>query len=193
MTKSEFLSQLREAMVGLSQDEVEERLTFYSEMIDDRIEEGFSEENAVKEIGSNDELIARITADIPHCKDACEGSCKKWKAWEKVFLWLRSPIWLTLWIVAGTVIFSVCIVLWSVSFSLWVIFGAFVCSVFAGVVASVVCGIRGNLLAGAAMLSAAIALAGVSIYLFYVCKYFGRFVVLIAKKIWGWIKNSLMG
>ena len=44
MRKQEFLAQLRKALSGLPQDEIEERLTFYGEMIDDRMEEGLSEE-----------------------------------------------------------------------------------------------------------------------------------------------------
>ena len=39
MNKQEFLMRLREGLSGLPQNEIEERLTFYSEMIDDRIEE----------------------------------------------------------------------------------------------------------------------------------------------------------
>ena len=49
MNKVEFLEQLRRGLNGLPQEEIEERVTFYSEMIDDRIEEGFSEEEAVED------------------------------------------------------------------------------------------------------------------------------------------------
>ena len=37
MNKQEFLTQLRQGLSGLPQDDIEKRLTFYSEMIDDRI------------------------------------------------------------------------------------------------------------------------------------------------------------
>ena len=47
MNKQEFLSQLRKGLAGLPQNDIEERLAFYGEMIDDRIEEGLSEEEAV--------------------------------------------------------------------------------------------------------------------------------------------------
>ena len=68
MSKQEFLVQLRKGLSGLPQDDIEERLTFYSEMIDDRMEEGLSEEDAVYEIGDIDELISQIVADIPLTK-----------------------------------------------------------------------------------------------------------------------------
>ena len=43
MNKQDFLVQLRKGLSGLPQDDIEERLTFYKEMIEDRMEEGFSE------------------------------------------------------------------------------------------------------------------------------------------------------
>ena len=68
MTKQEFLSKLRSGLVGLPQNEVEERLEFYSEMIDDRMEEGISEEEAISDIGNVDEIISRIISEIPLTK-----------------------------------------------------------------------------------------------------------------------------
>ena len=53
--------ELREELMGLPQDEIEERLDFYSEMIEDRMEEGLSEEVAVAEIGIPAEIAAQIT------------------------------------------------------------------------------------------------------------------------------------
>ena len=57
MNKQEFVERLRKGLSGLPQDDIEERLTFYSEMIDDRMEEGLSEEEAVGEIGSVDDAV----------------------------------------------------------------------------------------------------------------------------------------
>ena len=43
MNKQDFLAQLRKELSGWPKEDAEERLTFYSEMLDDRIEEGLSE------------------------------------------------------------------------------------------------------------------------------------------------------
>ena len=40
MNKKDFLARLREGLSGLPQDDVAERLTFYAEMIDDKVEDG---------------------------------------------------------------------------------------------------------------------------------------------------------
>ena len=92
MTKHEFLLSLQNRLSGLPQDDVEERLTFYCEMIEDRMEEGLSEEEAVSAIGSVDEIAAQIVADIPLAKIAKVKirSKGRLKAWEIVLLVLGS-------------------------------------------------------------------------------------------------------
>ena len=71
MNKQDFFAQLRKGLSGLPQDDIEERLTFYKEMIEDRMEEGFSEE-AVSAIGSVEDIVRQSIADIPLAKIAKE-------------------------------------------------------------------------------------------------------------------------
>ena len=68
MRKQEFIFELWKKLSDLPKGEVEERLSFYSEMIDDRMEDGLPEEEAVSEIGSPDEIAAQIMGDIPLSK-----------------------------------------------------------------------------------------------------------------------------
>ena len=68
MTKKEFLDALRKRLRGMPKQDVEERLAFYSEMIDDRIEEGCTEEEAVAQLGPVEEIASQIIADIPLVK-----------------------------------------------------------------------------------------------------------------------------
>lgn len=100
MDKQEFLSKLRAKLSGLPQKELEERLSFYSEMIDDRIEEGLSEEDAVKELGTVDEVAGQVIAEIPLSKLVKERIKPKraLNVWEIVLLAIGSPIWLSLMI-----------------------------------------------------------------------------------------------
>ena len=65
MRKQEFLDLLRKKLAGLPREDVEERLAFYCEMIDDRTEECGSEEEAVAAIGSSD-----VTSTEQTCKMA---------------------------------------------------------------------------------------------------------------------------
>lgn len=72
MKKQEFLSALKSGLSGLPRQDVEDRLNFYSEIIDDRMEEGLSEEEAVSAVGSVDEIVAQTVTEIPLAKIAKE-------------------------------------------------------------------------------------------------------------------------
>ena len=65
MTKKQFLDELRSKLVGLPKSDVDERISFYEEMINDRMDEGKSEEEAVNDIGTVDEVIKQIAKDTP--------------------------------------------------------------------------------------------------------------------------------
>ena len=63
MNKQEFLSRLEEALAGLPREELMERLAFYRESIDDRMETGLTEEAAVAELGPVEEIASQILSD----------------------------------------------------------------------------------------------------------------------------------
>ena len=88
MNKQEFLMRLSKGLSGLPKDDVEERLSFYSEMIDDRIEDGLSEDAAVSEIGDVDKIISQIIRETPITKLAKEKfkPSRALRAWEIVLL-----------------------------------------------------------------------------------------------------------
>ena len=117
MTKIKFLLTLNEKLSGLPKEDVEERLNFYSEMIEDRMEEGLSEEEAVAAIGSIDEIASQIVDDIPLSKIAKEKikPKRRLRAWEIVLLAVGSPLWLILALAALIVIISLYTVIWSLS------------------------------------------------------------------------------
>ncbi len=194
MNKQEFFAQLRKGLSGLPKDDIDERLTFYSEMIDDRMEDGIPEETAVREMGTIDELVSQIIADIPLGKLVKEKITpkEKLKAWEIVLLVLGSPIWLSLLIVAFNVIFSLYVVLWSAIIVLWAIFASFVACGLAGIAAGVYFAVCGNGLTGIAMIGAGIVCAGLSIFLFYGCKAATKRILILTKKLAIRIKNCFI-
>ena len=102
MTKSIFLITLREKLAGLPKEDVDERISFYEEMINDRMDEGKSEEEAVADIGSVDEVIYEIAQDTPLVKLVKEKikPKRKLKTWEIILLIVCFPIWFPLAITA---------------------------------------------------------------------------------------------
>ena len=194
MCKQEFLMQLRKGLSGLPQRDIEERLSFYSEMIDDRMEEGLSEDEAVLAVGSVEEIVSQIIGDIPLAKLAKERvkGNRRLKSWEIVLLVLGSPLWLSLGIAAFAVIFSVYVSLWSVIISLWAVFVSFVGCFIGGLMAGIVVACTGNVLPGIAVLAAGLLCAGLSIFAFYGCSAVTRGFSLLTRKTAVWIKNCFV-
>lgn len=194
MRKQEFLAQLRKGLSGLPQDDIQERLAFYAEMIDDRMEEGFSEEEAVSAVGSVEDIVFQAVADTPLAKIAKEKikPKRRLKAWEILLLALGSPIWLSLLIAAFAVMVSLYVVLWSVIISLWAVFVSLAACGAGGLVAGValVVGVEGPV--GVAMLAAAIVCVGLSIFAFFGCKAATKGIWILTKKTAIWIKKCMI-
>lgn len=68
--KAEFLSSLRKKINSLPPRDVEETLEYYSEMIDDYIENGYSPEEAVAKMGRVEDIAAQILASPSASKSA---------------------------------------------------------------------------------------------------------------------------
>lgn len=194
MIKQEFLAKLRKKLSGLPHDDIEERLAFYSEMIDDRKEDGLSEEEAVSAIGSLDEIVAQVVAETPLVKIAKERikPKKRLRATEIVLLMLGSPLWLSLLIAAFALILSLYISLWAVLISLWAVFVSLAACSIGGVLACVIFTVGGNIASGIAMLAAGIICAGISVFMFYGCKAAIKGTLLLSKKMAICTKNCFI-
>ena len=68
MNKREFLEQLAKELVGLSEKDIEESLNYFGEMIDDRIDDGMSEEEALSSLGTPENAAKQILMDMPLSK-----------------------------------------------------------------------------------------------------------------------------
>jgi len=98
MTKFEFLSLLREELAGLPEDEINSRLSFYEESINDRMDEGKSEEEAVAELGYVSDIVSQIAKDTPFftiVKDKVKPK-RRLSTLEIVLISVTFPIWLPL-------------------------------------------------------------------------------------------------
>lgn len=191
MNKQEFLSALQSNLSGLPQSEIEERIAFYSEMIDDRREDGLSEDEAINAIGSVEEIGAQIIADTPIAKIAIERIKPKrtLKAWEIVLIAIGSPIWLSLAIALIAVILSIYIALWSVIISLWAIFISLIACFIGAIVTGNITAAIGNHYAGIALIAAGLFSAGLAIFGYFGCKAATKGILIFTKKIAFWIKN----
>lgn len=184
MNKQEFLGALKKRLSGLPKDEIEERLAFYGEMIDDRTEDGRTEEEAVAEIGGADEIAAQIIADIPLTRLVKERikPKRRLKTWEIVLIVLGSPIWLSLAIAAAAVFFSMYMVLCALIVALWSVFVSLIAGAIAAVPTCIVMFAHGNAASGLTVLSGGLILAGFCIFTGYGCKAATANIFVLTKK-----------
>lgn len=98
MNKKEFLEAIEEKITQLSETERKKALLYYSEMIDDRIEEGKTEEEAVFDMGSVDFIVKEILenskvsikdkikdADMNELKDAAKSAVYSVRKFSSLF------------------------------------------------------------------------------------------------------------
>ena len=171
MTKQVFLDALRSKISTLPRREIEDRLDFYSEMIDDLTEEGRSEERAVAKIGSVDRIAAQILEDARREK-TMKGSKQNKKAspWIVLLLTLGSPIWISLLIAGFSVLISLFAALFSVVVSLWASFAALLISGLGGIAAGILFAASGHGTTAIATLGASLICEGLAVLFFFGCK-----------------------
>ena len=191
MNRQEFLAEISQRLEGLPAEEIERSNEYFLEMIEDRMEEGMSEEEAIADIGSVDDAVEDILKDIPLTK-VIKAKMKpegKLRAWEIICLILGSPIWVPLLLLAIILIFVWYIVIWVIVLVFFVIDIA----VFLAGVATVVIGTASFVQLGPAAPILAIGigfiLIGSTVMLFIPLLKLAKVTGKLGKRIALWIKS----
>ena len=196
MTKAQFLEALKAKLSFLPFEELEDQLEFYGEMIDDRMDDGLSEEEAILAAGSIDEIAFRLmnerdTEDESTDVDEPFITPKRsLKTWETVLLITGAPLWIPLLIAAVMVVFSLYVVFWSAIIALWSVFVSLVGCTVGGTVVGLSAMIGGNMTAGLASLGIGFFCAGASILIFFGCREATRGTIILTRKIFTSIKKK---
>lgn len=180
MSKIEFLSALERRLSGLSREEIAERLAFYSEAIDDRMEDGLSEDEAVAQLGTVDEIAGRVIKDISPAQPVKEKH--RIGALEIILLVLGAPIWFSLLVAGFSVVLSLYAVIWSLVVSVWAVGVSLVAASLGCIFLMAFLFVSGNVQVGLATLSVALFCAGLSIFTFFGSKYFTIGIAILTKK-----------
>ncbi len=169
MNKQEFLTSLRARLNGLPQEDIDERINFYEEMINDRIDDGKSEEEAVADIGSVDQIVEEIAQDTPLSKLVREKikPKRKLKAWEIILLILGFPLWFPLVLTAIILAFVFYLLIWVLVIVCYSIELALAASSLAGLIAFVAYLVNGNF--NLASLGVAIMAGGGAVLFIFAC------------------------
>ena len=193
MTKQEFLDELRSRLSKLPSKDAEEHINFYSEMIDDRTEDGISEEDAVAEIGSIDEIAAQITADFSLTTDEkkADSPKRKLKTWEIVLLAAGAPIWVSLLAAAVVVVISGYASIWAVLAAFWASFGEIIVISLGCIASGVAIICIADISTGFIMISYGLVMGGLSIFLFFGCKASTKVIIKLTGKVFSTVKRKL--
>lgn len=173
MTKNEFLAVLERRFAGLPAADREDRLSFYGEMIDDRVEEGLSEEAAIADIGSIDSVVSNAIASIPLGSLVREkiSRGRRLSGWAIALIAVGSPIWLALLISLFAVALSVFAALWAVVVSLWAVDLALAVALVGGVGTGAVLLFTASVPSALFVIGAGLVSGALSIFWFFGAKY----------------------
>jgi uncharacterized membrane protein len=187
MDKYDFLLALEARLAGLPEADRQASLDFYSEMLDDLVEGGMTETEAVASLGSPEAIAEEILLEMPLPK-LVKAKMKKRRlsGLEITLLAVGFPIWLPISIALLAVVFAIYISLWAVVVSLYAANVAMAACAPTGIAAAVVLFASGKPTSAFLFLGAGLALAGLSILWFLLCN-------LTAKGMWKLGKLTLRG
>lgn len=180
MTKTQFMATLGARLARLPSEDVAKTLEYYAEMIDDRIEDGLSEAEAVAAMGEMDEIVKNAIDEMPLMHLVAERIKPKrtLRAFEIVLLVLGSPIWLSVAISLVAVFLSVYASLWSVLIGCYAgVVGGLVGGTVGGLGAAMLFVIKGSAVSAVLMLGGAFASFGIFVPL---CLCLNKLTVLVA-------------
>ena len=161
MNKREFLEALAAQLASLTEEDREQSLAFYAEMIDDCVENGASEEEVIALLDPVEVIAGEILLNAPVRK----RSRRRLRGWEIALLIIGSPVWLPLLLAAAIVSLALLIILWSLIAALWAMAAGFVVSAPASIIAAGLALFRWNLLRSTVCVGTGLVTAGLAILL----------------------------
>ena len=121
MTKQEFLTTLENHLQALPRSEIDKTLAYYSEIIDDRMEEGMSEAEVVGNLGTPEAVARQIIQDMPIASLIKERTQKKRSIAQNIVLICTFPLWMPLLLALLSVIFALYMAFWAVVVALFAV------------------------------------------------------------------------
>jgi uncharacterized membrane protein len=126
MNKSDFLNKLSASLALLPKYEIDKSISYYEEIINDRIEDGMSEEDAVAALGDIDSIAENIKYDmsIPALMKAKVNESKSKASNKGIWLTLvilGFPLWFPLLAAFASVFLALYVSVWAIIFSLYAV------------------------------------------------------------------------
>lgn len=136
MTRTEYLHQLRVLLNAFPSDEVERIVNFYEETIDDHMEAGESEEEAVAALETPGTVATRLIEEMAPIPRAIAKTRNRSRVLFWVLIILGSPIWLSLAFAGALAAAALYVALWALVLAAWLVTLAMVAGLPLGIVAA---------------------------------------------------------
>ncbi len=191
MNKEQFLLALYDALRGLPIEDVERSIAYYREMIDERVEDGMSEEEAVAALGSVEDIAAQILTDMPLrtlVHEKVTGG-RKPPVWEIVLLILGAPLWFSLAVTALSLLFAFYIVLWAFALVPFAVTLSLAAAGVFGVSACVPMLVRAGFPQMLFSLGTGLVCIGLAVLMLYASIAAVRGMAKLSGQIWLWVKS----
>ena len=194
MNRAEYLDEIKSKLLGLSESDIDKALEFYKEALDDRMEDGLSEEQAINAVGTADEVADQILMDTPLPKlvSATVKPKRAMRAWEIVLLILGAPLWIPLVITVFALALTVVCVIFSLIIAVVAIVFAFIVGGLAALIAGLVGFIAGDGIVALAKFGAALIMIGAGALLFLPCKSLVLWLIELCGRFFKWIKKQFV-
>lgn len=195
MNKAEFLAEIRRKIQGLPQSDIEKFLDYYAEMIDDYTEDGHTEEEAIRELGSVEQIVEQILKETPLPRLVQEKvrPTRALRAGEIILLLLGSPLWVPMVLAVLALFFGAYVLLWAAVAVLYAIdLSAFACGA-AGVFSILPFALSGNLLQGIFLLGVGLIGIGVGLLFLFVCNKVAVLILHSSKWLLLRVKHAFVG
>ena len=192
MNKVEFLEKLRNKLYGLPNDDIEEKVEFYSEIIDDRIEDGEEETKVIEDLGDIDKIVSEIISDTSLLKIVKEKAKpnRKLKVWEIVLIACSFPIWLPILIVALVLAIVAYILIWVLVIVCYSVETSFIVGSVGGIIGFLITLFTGN--SNYMLLACGLILGGLALPFTYVCFLVTKLTINMSKRIINGIKKLIL-
>lgn len=190
MTKADFLRLLERALMQLSEEERRKNLEYYSELLDDMMEEGMTEAEATARLGSPNQIAQSILQEMPLGKLVSTRMKPKsgWTPLAIVLAVVGSPVWVPLLLAGVAVMLAVFVSIWALGFAVV----AVVLALAVAVVAAPIIAIRAAVLT----LPLGLMLLGAGLVLLGLCVLGGMMAVELCKLLWQltvWLAHKIKG
>ena len=190
MSKADFLRLLERALAQLSEEERQKNLEYYSELLDDMMEEGMTEAEATAKLGSPNQIAQSILQEMPLGKLVSTRMKPKsgWTPLAIVLAVVGSPVWVPLLLATVAIVLAVFVSIWALGFAAV----AVVLGLAVAVVATPIIAIR----AATLTLPVGLLLLGAGLVLLGLCVLGGLMAVELCRLLWQltvWLAHKIKG